>query len=113
MQKHFESLKKDYSGDTVVLNLISNNKGIERPLYTMQRKVMDAIDIEKNAVKYYHFDFHSECHLNSNAMMQFCQEDLLARHLGDIGIFVQTNYIVSEKSLDGLIETKKLIQDVE
>ena len=63
----------------------------------------------KQDVNYYHFDFHHECKESSEPMMNYLKDVVLSQFLEEIKIFHQTNYIVSEKSLDGLLETKKLV----
>ena len=79
MLKHYAGLQEDYLGGPVVaLNLIGRNKGLERILYERQDVLMmDTNLLRNNEVEYYHFDFHHECGVNSDPMLDFLRNMIL------------------------------------
>ena len=113
--KHYSGLQEDYMGGSVViLNLIARNKGLEKILYERQEMIMlDTNLLRSNEYDYYHFDFHKQCHENSEPMMNYLKNLVLPAHMEQIGLFVQRNDIVQEVSPDGAGTTKKLYQDIE
>ena len=43
---------------------------------------------------YFHFDFHKECHENSDPMMEFLRNLVLPERMQQMGLFIQRNDIV-------------------
>lgn len=101
-------------GSVVILNLIARNKGLEKILYERQEMIMlDTNLLRSDEYDYYHFDFHKECHENSEPMMNFLKNLVLPAHMEQIGLFIQRNDIVQEVTADGAGTSKKLYQDIE
>ena len=96
MLKHYDSLGNDHpGGPIVVLNLIGANRGLEKTLYEKQNSIMEETELfSKHLVEYYHFDFHSECHENSDPMLDYLKQMILPAHMNQIGMFVQRNDIL-------------------
>ena len=87
MLRHYQSLKEDYDGKIVTLNLIGESRGIERPIADMQNRVMNSIELHKHDVSYFHFDFHHECKESSEPMLNYLKEVILSEFLDEIKIF--------------------------
>ena len=92
------------------MNLIGRNRGLEKTLYDRQEMIMmDTNLLQNNEYDYFHFDFHAECHHNSDTCMEFLKNLVLPDYLGSIGLFVQRNDIVEEVSNNGTTKVKKLV----
>ena len=83
MLKHYSGLQEDFlGGPVVILNLISRSKGLEKVLFERQEMVMiDTNLLRGDEYDYYHFDFHKECHENSDPMMEFLKNLILPSHM--------------------------------
>ena len=71
--------------------------------------MMDTNLLQNNEYDYFHFDFHAECHHNSDPCMEFLKNLVLPNYLSSIGLFVQRNDIVEEVSNNGTTKIKKLV----
>ena len=41
-----------------------------------------------SGIDYYHFDFHGQCHENSDPMLEFLKGVVMPLHMEQIGLFV-------------------------
>jgi len=85
---------------------------MEKTLLDTYERTIGESGLLQERVHYYHFDFHVECEENSTPMMDYIRQ-LFPTHMNKMGIFIQNNQIVREKSASGLMETRSLVSTVE
>jgi hypothetical protein len=73
------------------------SKGLENKIHNTYETLIKKAGLSSKQLLYQHFDFHSECHVNSEPMMDLIEQRIFPEQIEHGGIFYETVRVVEEK----------------
>ena len=81
-------LNQDYNGGRILcINLVSTENKNEKMLKTRYEEIFEKCGIKDKQLTYKYFDFHVECHKNSDPLMELVDNFVFPSNVEQAGIF--------------------------
>jgi len=78
------------------LNLVTTENKNEKMLKTRYEEMISTCGLKDKQLKYKYFDFHVQCHKNSDPLMELVEKFVFPTNIEKSGIFSKTFRVVTE-----------------